>query len=38
MRVVVTGDLAKIQKGLEPFGSSERRDAFGDIATAPPSR
>jgi zinc protease len=30
MRIVVTGDRAKIEKDLSPFGSIELRDAYGD--------
>jgi predicted Zn-dependent peptidase len=31
MRVVVTGDRAKIEKDLTAYGSIETRDAYGDV-------
>jgi zinc protease len=34
MRLVVTGDRAKIEKGLSALGPVELRDAFGDLVVA----
>ncbi len=38
MRIVVTGDRAKLEQDLAPFGQVELRDAYGDLLPTGPKR